>query len=607
MFFKKGGRSLESSKGIYEKRKKGYKSLLNKQRTTINFISALRLIIFAAGAAFSVYFYIYKKYYFSGSLFLITMVAFFILVLKHSQVIKSRQLTSALYEVNEAAVKRINGEWKNFADDGGEFANIEHSYSDDLDIFGKSSLFQWINTAATIMGREKLKNLLAFPELNSSIIIKRQQGIDELAKKISFRQRLNAEGQLIPTDKLEIKALLNWSISRVEFVNKVYFRVALIVLPFISCGSIIYYFVNRETGYSVPLLAIAMNIIALKMGEKVRNEVLETSYDYKNSIRAYAKMIALIESYNFKSEILKEMQCGLTSKTGVSATASINKLVKVVDKIQDRRNFFSIVFNILFLWDYRLISYLEKWKKNFGGNLEVWFEVIGEFEALSSLAVINFDNKTWAVPKFNDNMTINARELAHPLLPVNRVSNSINLGKESSVLLITGSNMSGKSTFLRTIGINLVLAYAGVRVCGESFTCPLMNIYTCMRISDNLEQSISSFYAEILRIKKIVTAVKTGQPIFFLLDEIFKGTNSIDRHLGAETLINKLSKENAIGLVSTHDLELGELEDTNDKVKNYHFQENYKNNEIHFDYKIRPGVSTTRNAIYLMKMAGIEF
>jgi len=197
--------------------------------------------------------------------------------------------------------------------------------------------------------------------------------------------------------------------------------------------------------------------------------------------------------------------------------------------------------------------------------------------------------------------------MGHPLLINTCVANSLKFEPPENILLITGSNMSGKSTLLRTVGINLVLAYAGGNVCAKTFKCSIMDIYTCMRVNDDLEKNISSFYAELLRIKMIVNAVEEGQTVFFLLDEIFKGTNSIDRHTGAKALIMKLSKAKVLGLVSTHDLELGDLEKESNKVKNYHFQESYKDNEIYFDYKLRPGVSTTRNAAFLMKMAGIEF
>jgi DNA mismatch repair ATPase MutS len=250
---------------------------------------------------------------------------------------------------------------------------------------------------------------------------------------------------------------------------------------------------------------------------------------------------------------------------------------------------------------------LNRWKNNSGENLKQWLSVIGKLEALSSLAVINFDNPKWTTPQFTEGKVIKGEKLAHPLITNNRISNYIDINEYSPVLLITGSNMAGKSTYLRTVGINLLLAYTGASVCASSFTCPLLNIYSCMRISDDIDQNISSFYGEIIRIKKIIDAVKRNEKVFFLLDEIFKGTNSIDRHTGAISLVNKLEKVGAVGLVSTHDLELAELEKTSKgKIKNYHFEEYYKDNKIYFDYKLKKGVCTTRNASYLMKMAGLE-
>jgi DNA mismatch repair ATPase MutS len=212
------------------------------------------------------------------------------------------------------------------------------------------------------------------------------------------------------------------------------------------------------------------------------------------------------------------------------------------------------------------------------------------------------------MPVFCDgNETVfEAKGIGHPLLTGKRTHNDLVIDNKVKVLLITGSNMSGKSTLLRTAGINLVLAYAGAPVCASWFQASIMGINTCMRIGDNLGENISSFYAELLRIKKIVTEAAAGKRIFYLLDEIFKGTNSLDRHTGAKVLINKLSHTNCIGLVSTHDLELCELERENDRIANYHFQEYYKNGRIYFDYELRPGPSTTRNALYLMQLAGID-
>lgn len=600
---------VRSVEQIYERRKKGFEKLIKEQQNVINFISILRFIIFAAGVGFAIYFYLYKRYYFSVSLIFVTLTSFIVLVVKHNAVIEQRNLTTLLRDVNAISIERLKGKWRDFSDSGEDFRDTEHAYSDDLDVFGKSSVFQWINNAVTPFGRKKLKEFLADPSLKLEDILERQIAVKELSGQIGWRQRLEAECRRVPKENQDSEELINWSVKREEVVDKFYLKAALILLPVLTLASIIYYyFIRPSAGYSLPLIFIIIDLAVLKLGSRVRSEVLDTAYKYKKNIRVYYNVIKHIEDKKFNAELLNIIKGNLIITEKDSASKAIERLIKITDKISDRSNIFSIVLNILFLWDYHLIIQLEGWKRSYGKSIEKWLQCIGEFEALSSLAVIGFDNPEWARPNFiKDHLSIDASELAHPLLSQARVCNNARLGKPNSILLITGSNMSGKSTYLRTIGLNLVLAYAGTPVCAKKFSCSLMNIYTCMRISDNLEKNISSFYAEIIRIKKIVSAAKKGEPIFFLLDEIFKGTNSLDRHLGAETLINKLSRENTLGLVSTHDLELGELEDKNQKIKNYNFQEYYKDNQIYFDYKLRPGVSTTRNAIYLMKLAGIEF
>lgn len=598
---------MKNAKEIYESRRNKFQNLFTRQKQTINFISALRLIIFAAGIGFSIYFYFNKKYYFSLSLFFITIVCFIMLIQRHSRVIKNKNLSLSLININEEALKRIEGKWRDFKDLGEDFIDTEHDFSYDLDLFGKNSLFQWINCCTTSIGRKKLRDILAYPRLHAEEVLKRQEAVEELSKQVDWRQRFRAYGEInIKGESKAPEKLLKWSKEIVTYSS--FFKLASFILPVLTVLSIIYYLLNKNGGYSLPLTFIAANVIILKAGEKIRLQVLDTVYEYKKQISIYHDMLVLIENKNFKASMLMDLKDKLIKKDGMKASKAIDSLNKISSKISDRSNFFTVILNIIFLWDYHLITMLLNWKKNYGEEIEIWIEVMGEFEALSSLSVINFDNPNWAVPKLIEgNLSLRAEACAHPLLPRDAVPNDCSIGKPYNILLITGSNMSGKSTFLRTLGINLVLAYAGTRTCAESFSCSLMKIYTCMRISDNLEKNISSFYAEILRIKSIVKAADNEEPVFFLLDEIFKGTNSIDRHLGAETLINKLSEKNVIGLVSTHDLELGDIDKKNSRVKNYHFEEHYKEDKIAFDYKLREGVSTTRNAMYLMKLAGIDF
>ena len=344
------------------------------------------------------------------------------------------------------------------------------------------------------------------------------------------------------------------------------------------------------------------------IGSKPRNHTLDTISKYSKDIKVYGGMLEVFEKEGFKSPYMKKLLGLLVNRKGSTSYLQIKKLDKINESVANRSYILYILFDIIFLLDYQFMFSLERWREESGKHLKVWFDTIGEVEALSSLSLIRYDNPDWCFPSIEDTAcTFLAESMGHPLLGNSCVVNNLRFPLPSKILLITGSNMSGKSTFLRTAGVNLVLAYAGAPVYAKKFSCSIMDIYTSMRIKDDLEKNISSFYAELLRIKSVVEAVHKGRPIFFLLDEIFKGTNSIDRHTGGKILINKLSAEKVLGLVSTHDLELGELEEENSKVKNYHFQEHYKNNEIFFDYRLYPGVSTTRNAIFLMKMAGIDF
>jgi len=264
--------------------------------------------------------------------------------------------------------------------------------------------------------------------------------------------------------------------------------------------------------------------------------------------------------------------------------------------------------NAIMLWDFQCIINADRLKKNYGRFFGVWIETIGRFEALSSLSIIWFENPQWVYPDVSeDELLLKGDGLAHPLLHHSeRITNDFPVQYGGTVAIITGSNMSGKSTFLRTVGINLVLALAGAPVCALSFRCSPVRIYTSMRINDDLSSRVSTFYAELLRIKKMVEAVRRGENVVFFLDELFRGTNSQDRHDGAVAVLNALSNHKSIGIISTHDLQLCELSRIDDKkYVNYHFREHYKDGSITFDYKLNSGESKTKNAMFLIKMIGI--
>jgi len=598
---------MEIEKKLYVNRKKHYDTLLKKQNETASFIGLLRFLIFVSGLGFTVFFYLRPNYYLCLSILVATVIIFVFLAIKHNKIKHNKIRCSILSEINENALKRLHNNWNDFSDSGEDFSDEDHNYSKDLDIFGTSSLFQWINSCITYLGRKKLKDTISSPIYSIEQIYKRQEAIKELAKNIGWTQRFEAEAILSENKNHNPEELIQWVEDKNEFFLKSWIIAIIRLLPIITLSIFMLSLVYSKVSYRIGLLGIVLQIILLLLGYKEISKNLDTVSKYNDTILIYNKLLMHIEKKNFNSEYLKSLKEKLVNMDGINASHQIKKLVNLVTLISDRKNIYYMPINILSLWDYQCLINLQRFKKASGASLKSWLEVIGEMEALNSLSTIAYEHRDWSMPKFQDAPPIfKAKNMGHPLLGSNRVYNDIHIEKSQNILLITGSNMSGKSTLLRTTGINLVLAYAGAPVCAESFYCSIMDIYTCMRTSDNLEKNISSFYAELLRIKKLVIATENNAPIFFLLDEIFKGTNSIDRHTGAKVLVSKLSNDNALGFVSTHDLELGAIENTNKKVKNYHLKEYYKDDKLFFDYKLRSGVSTTRNALYLMKMAGLE-
>lgn len=590
---------------IYEKRQIVYNNLFKKQTKTINKISNIRLIVALAGVLSIVFLYIRNKYFLIYPISIAYIVLFTYLVIKHSKLKYNNKYFDLLGHINENGLQRLKGNWNQFKDTGLEFKDDNHSYSSDLDIFGQGSLFQYINTTTTYMGREILSKYLTQPCKNREGINKRQKAIEELSNKLSWRQRFMVEGLMINEELNNSEPLYGFFETKDETYTKPWVIIMARLLPIITIGCFLLY-LFEFIPYYIPSLVLLVQIFLYRFKFNKRSKELNLVYKYENDIKVYSKMLYRLDRGNFKSEYLLELKNKLIDDNKLTAYQQIKELETIVENISNRKNFYFLIINIMTLWDYQSMIALEDWKKKSGSLVRTWIETIGEFEALSSLANINYDNPKWIIPKITDKEDyIMAKDIGHPLIIENPVCNDFKIDGQTKALLITGSNMSGKSTYLRTIGINLVLAYTGAAVFAKDLHCNIFNIWTCMRVSDNLEKNISSFYAELLRIKEIVNKSKTNK-VFFLLDEIFKGTNSHDRHEGAKILIKKLLRNKAIGLVSTHDLELGELEkESNNKIKNYHFKEYYKDNEIYFDYKLNLGISTTRNAMYLINMIGI--
>ncbi len=599
---------MKSIKSIYEKRVNYYSKLLTILSKNLNIIINLRSLVAIITIINVIFLFKSKMNYIFCGTSVFCMFLFIYLVIVFNKIENSKKYISLLKEINLCCIKRITGEWTDFSEKGDEFKDENHNFSYDLDIFGHASLFQWINSAQTYSGRKTLAYILSTPCKNKEVINKRQEAIHELSSKRWWRHRLKAEGMLIMEKCNYDEDLFNWAVKSNSFYSNPIVILTIRILPIFTCLFLLLYYLTNNISIFIPTGLLIFQVILTFLDISRKNKELNLVYKYKNNIKVYKKILKHFEKTSFNSDYLNDLKIKLNNGSNFSATEQLKKLEKLSDSISNRSNLMFFPINIILLWDYQCMVDLENWKNQFGSSIKNYICILGEIEALSSLATIEHDYPHWATPIITESPSIfNAKSLGHPLISINPICNDINIEKSSKIILITGSNMSGKSTFLRTIGINLVLAYSGTPVCADYMKCSIVDIYTCMRTSDNLEKSISSFYGELLRIKKIINATKESNQIFFLLDEIFKGTNSQDRHIGAKVLIKQLYNNGAMGLVSTHDLELGDLEnESNGNFKNYHFREYYKDNKIYFDYKLRPGISTTRNALYLIKMIGIE-
>jgi len=353
---------------------------------------------------------------------------------------------------------------------------------------------------------------------------------------------------------------------------------------------------------------VVVNLLLLLKYHKYASEVVESTGKSLKMLQSFRHHIELVIAQNFPKGALQEL-AGNFYKENHHANKEIKKITDLLEQLQARNNIFHIFLNIPLLLDIHWLLRIEQWQEKNAENVQRWFDTLAEFEVLISLAGQAFANENWTYPKFStEPYLLKSEGLGHPLILTNqRVVNDFAINGKGEVVLLTGPNMAGKSTFLRTIGVNIIMAQIGGVVCAAEFIInPDVQVFTAMRIKDNLSESISSFYAELSRIKELLDLVEQGKPVLYFLDEILKGTNSADRHKGAVALINQLSTLNVTGFVSTHDLALGELSKDLEKVSNFSFESIISDGNIEFDYKIRPGICQSFNACELMRQMGIK-
>lgn len=534
----------------------------------------------------------------------IFVVVFGLLVNRHNKVKRELETTKQLSQINREETSRLHRKFDGLDDEAG-FADDEHPYAHDLDVFGRSSLFQFVNRAATSAGKQLLGSWFS-EAFSRETIVRRQEAAKELAPLLDWRQKLQAFGRLNKSEKEKEEAFFKWLDGKNMIQNSRFNRIIPYLMIVFSCSLILAVLFTPLTGYSL-FLPIIINGYLLMEIVKYSKTTYDMTLSGVQMLEATQQIVHLIENQNFNHGYLNTLRDKLMPQ-GLVASEKIKALRKIFDMLSQRSNQMYHILNSIFLLDYIFLGKAEKWRSNYRSEIPHWFEAIAELESLSSIAAFSYANEAYAFPKIAEKPFIfHGTNIGHPLMPEDQVvKNDFSLDGKGKACIVTGSNMAGKSTFLRTVGVNAVLAFAGAPVCGDSLELSEFQVFTSMRTKDNLEENISSFYAELLRLKMLLKRLDNQQPVFYLLDEILKGTNSKDRHLGAESLVLQLNNTAAFGLISTHDLELGKLENGNELIHNYNFSSEIIGEEIVFDYKLRHGICQSTNASQLMKKIGIQ-
>ncbi len=484
------------------------------------------------------------------------------------------------------------------------YEDAHHPYSYDLDLFGEGGLFSYLNRCSTSFGKEALANALLHPDIGN--IQQRQEAVAELQQKVMFRQQLFAQGSLHESKEKDLQKLMRWAQEPTTTVKSILYYV-LMIFPAITLGSLVYYFgTENDAAFRIFYSSFILNLlIAFSFGKKITSQ-LSVSASVSKILQNYKEQLKLIENENFQSPLLRQYQQQL-KQDARPASQLLSSLASLFEYLETIINLLvSILLNGLFLFHVHILYNLGRWKKLHASKINGWLQVIGEVEALNSFANLYYNNPGFCIPQVTAMPSLQGQDMGHVLLKAEkRVCNNVSFNEQRFVIL-TGSNMSGKSTFLRTLGINLVLARAGSVVCATQFSFYPFDVFVSMRITDSLQDSESFFYAELKRLQAIIQHLQAGHTTFVILDEILRGTNSNDKRNGTIGLIRKLAKENTFGIIATHDVVVADLmKEYPAYIASKAFESQISNDELLFDYKLKDGVCTTLSASYLMRKMGV--
>ena len=629
---------MTDPRAIYADREAEASASADRWRTRFDYVARLRMGVSLALAAVVVaYLTIPGAQMLLIAVSVMLIVGFIVLVVRHARISRQeiwyRELAQVALEARHRRLRR----WGEFEESGPE-PPPDHPYADDLDVFGHASLHVLLGTTCTRPGADMLTDWLLAPA-PPEIVKRRQHAARELAPAIDFRDELQAMGRIAgPVEPKQLRFLLEWAESPAWLLPMRGLKWLAVVLPMLMiAGAALHIFSVVPYLWLIPM-GVAIGVTR-RYTKRIHEDFSRTSSG-ESGLRRYHTLVAHVAAGRFEDPLLAELRERLIGSREASAESAsaeseapakreapakpeapaeaLRRLFRLVELSNVRYNpQVHYALNLLTLWDIHVLVRLERWKNRHGTALRGWMRALGRTDALSALAGLAHAHPDWAFPEIADGQPdgsprLEARELGHPLLaPEIAIRNDVSLGPPGSLLLVTGSNMSGKSTLLRAIGANVILAGAGGPVCAEMMALPVADLRTSMRIRDSLEEGISYFMAELKRLKAVCDAASEAneRPVLYLLDEILQGTNTAERQIAARRILRHLLDQRAIGAVTTHDLTLADAEDLKEQAVLVHFRESLEASEggppIAFDYQLRPGLATSTNALRLMEIMGL--
>lgn len=567
-------------------------------------ISMLRLALFIAGIA-GLYFF------FNQTTLLIiciclTFLPLFILVKIHNRFFIRKEWLETQARIIQEELQALSGDYSSF-EDGKEYVNPEHPYSFDLDIFGRRSLFQSINRTCTFFGKNRLAKWLQNHLHEKTSIEKRQEMVREISEHTLFREQFRVAGLVHHGQSSDGEKIQAWSQSPAQYLHAGWVKAFIWGVPVINSLLLI----TSLAGWaSFSWLGLSFGIfLVLSFGIIKRATYIQETYGKQlKSLNGYARLIALAKAENWKSAGMQELMERF-NLNGQSPIQALQQLSKELDRLDLRNNqFLYVLLEGSIFFQLQEIVRIERWKVRYGQHISEWLETVGELDALCSLGTFAYNHPQYTYPELTEKpFCFLATQMGHPLMPASQcVKNDATIPSRPFFLIITGANMAGKSTYLRTIGVNYLLACIGAPVCCERLKLYPNQLITSLRTSDSLSDNESYFFAELKRLKRIIDLLNQGQQLFIILDEILKGTNSMDKQKGSFDLIRQFMQLKANGIIATHDLLLGSLiKQFPEEIRNYCFEADIKENELTFSYKLREGVAQNMNACFLMKKMGI--